>query len=114
VNRDPERVAELIARLAPSVREMIEQLSPSRQVRRLSAYAMIVHSEPDPFIPHTESLALAEALGREGNVRLAVLHLFRHVRPDFPEATLRNVVSVYVPEGASIYRLIFDLLRQRR
>jgi len=113
-NRDPDRVAHLIGRLAPSIREMIEQLSPSRQVRHLRAYAIIVHSERDPFIPHTESLALAEALGREGKVRLEVLRLFRHVRPELPETTLANVLNVYIPEGWSIYRLIFDLLRQRR
>ncbi len=114
VNRDPERVAHLIGRLAPSIREMIEQLSPSKQVRHLRAYAIIVHSQPDPFIPHTESLALAEALGREGKVRLEVLRLFRHVRPELPDGTLGNVLRVYIPEGVTIYRLIFDLLRQRR
>ncbi len=114
VNRDPERVAHLIGRLAPSIREMIERLSPSRQVRHLRPYAIIVHSEPDPFIPHTESLALADALGREGRVRLEVLRVFRHVRPALPAATLGTVWNVYIPEGVNIYRLIFDLLRQRR
>lgn len=114
VNRDPERVEYLVSRLAPSLREVIEQLSPSRQVRQLRAYAIIVHSDPDPFIPHTESLALAEALGREGKVRLEILRLFRHVQPDFPERTLGTILKVYLPEGLKIYHLIFDLLRQRR
>jgi acetyl esterase/lipase len=114
VNRDPERVAHLIERLAPSIREMIERLSPSRQIQHLRPYAIIVHSDPDPFIPHTESLALADALGREGRVRLEVLRLFRHVRPALPEATLGAVWNEYIPEGATIYRLLFDLLGQRR
>jgi len=114
VNRDPDRVSELISRLAPSIREMIDQLSPSRQVRRLGAYAIIVHSKPDPFIPHTESLALAEALSRTGKVRLEILQVFRHVQPDPPRLTPRTLVQVYLPEGWRIYRLILDLLRQRR
>lgn len=114
VNRDPEKVEALVSRLAPSIREMIEQLSPSRRISRLSAYAIIVHSDPDPFIPHTESLALAKALGYGGRVRLDIVRLFRHVRPELPETTLGNFFRVYVPQGLNIYRLIFDLLRQRR
>jgi acetyl esterase/lipase len=114
VNRDPEKVEALVNRLSPSVREMIEQLSPSRQVSRLSAYAIIIHSDPDPFIPHTESLALAKSLGYSGKVRLQILRLFRHVRPELPAATPGNVFRVYIPQGLNIYRLIFDLLRQRR
>ncbi len=114
VNRDPEKVGALVARLAPSIREMIDQLSPSRQIRHLSAYTIIVHSDPDPFIPHTESIALADVLGREGKVRLEILRLFRHVQPELPDTTLGNVLRVYLPEGLKVYRLIFDLLRQRR
>lgn len=114
VNRDPEKVEGLVHQLAPSIREMIDQLSPSRQLHRLAAYTIIVHSAPDPFIPHTESLALAEVLGREGKVRLEILRLFRHVQPELPDFTFGNIVKVYLPEGWKIYRIIFDLLRQRR
>lgn len=114
VNRDPEKVEGLVDQLAPSIRQMIDQLSPSRQLHRLAAYTIIAHSAPDPFIPHTESLALAEALGREGKIRLEILRLFRHVQPELPDTNLRNIVKVYLPEGWKIYRLIFDLLRQRR
>ena len=114
VNRDPDKVEALVNRLAPSIREMIDQLSPSRQIRHLSAYTIIVHSDPDPFIPHTESIALADALGREGKVRLEILRLFRHVQPELPSTTLGNFLRVYLPEGLKVYRLIFNLLRQRR
>ena len=114
VNRDPDKVEALVDRLAPSIREMIDQLSPSRQIRHLSAYTIIVHSDPDPFIPHTESIALADALGREGKVRLEILRLFRHVQPELPSTTLGNFLRVYLPEGLKVYRLIFNLLRQRR
>lgn len=114
VNRDPELVEGLIRQLAPSIRRMIDQLSPSRQLHRLAAYSIIVHSNPDPFIPHTESLALAEVLGRKGKVRLEILRLFRHVQPELPDTDFPNIVKVYLPEGWKIYWLIFDLLRQRR
>ncbi len=114
VNRDPEKVESLVGRLAPSIREMIEQLSPSRRIRRLAAYTIIVHSDPDHFIPYTESLALADALKREGRVHLEILRLFRHVQPDLPDFTVGNLFKLYLPEGFKVYRLIFDLLRQRR
>ncbi len=114
INRDPEKVESLVGRLAPSIREMIEQLSPSRRIRHLAAYTIIVHSDPDPFIPYTESLALADTLKREGRVHLEILRLFRHVQPDLPEFTLGNLFKLYLPEGFKVYRLIFDLLRQKR
>jgi acetyl esterase/lipase len=114
VNRDPERVEHLVRQLAPPIQQMINQLSPSRQLTRLAAHTIIVHSDPDPFIPHTESLALAEALGQKGKVRLEILRLFRHVQPELPDPTFETIVKVYLPEGWKVYRLIFDLLRQQR
>lgn len=73
-----------------------------------------MHSDPDPFIPHTESLALAEALRHKGEVRLAILHLFRHVEPEIPGLTSDTTLKLHLPEGWKIYRLIFEPLRQRR
>lgn len=114
VNRDPEKVEGLVRQLAPPIRQMIDQLSPSRQLTRLAAYTILVHSDPDPFIPHTESLALADALKQKGKVRLEILRLFRHVQPELPDPTFETIVKIYLPEGWKIYRLIFDLLRQQR
>jgi acetyl esterase/lipase len=114
VNRDPQRVPFLVEALSPSIREQIHFLSPSRVIRDLRARLLIVHSNPDDFMPMTESLRLAAALRSRGNVHLALLRVFDHVRPNFPKLSLDNFFRIYIPEGGKAYWLIFDLVRQRR
>jgi hypothetical protein len=114
VNRTPERVADLVAALGPAVRQQIRFLSPSRVIRDLRARLFVVHSDPDDFMPKTESLRLAAALESRGNVHLALLRVFNHVRPDFPSLTPGSFFRVYLPEGRKVFRLVFDLVRQRR
>ena len=74
----------------------------------------LVHSHPDPFIPPTESLKLAEALASSGKGRLTILRIFDHVRPSFPDPTISNVLRVYIPEGTKLLRLIANLISNRR
>jgi hypothetical protein len=114
VNRQPERVADLVAALGPRVRQQIQFLSPSRVIQDLRARLFVVHSDPDDFMPKTESLRLAAALEARGNVHLALLRVFNHVRPDFPALTLGSFIRVYLPEGRKVFWLVFDLVRQRR
>jgi len=114
VNRQPERVADLVRALDPRVREQIQFLSPSRVIQDLRARLFVVHSDPDDFMPKTESLRLAAALEARGNVHLALLRVFNHVRPDFPVLTVGSFFRVYLPEGGKVFWLVFDLVRQRR
>jgi len=114
VNRDPVKVPALVAALGPSIREQIRFLSPSRVIRNLRARLFIVHSNPDDFMPVTESLRLGAALESRGNIHLALLRVFNHVQPNFPKLSLRSFFRVYIPEGGKVFWLIFDLLRQQR
>ncbi len=114
VNRDPGRVPALVAALGPGVREQIRFLSPSRVIQDLRGRLFVVHSDPDDYMPKTESLRLAAALEARGNVHLALLSVFDHVRPNFPQLSLDSFFRVYVPEGRKVFWLIFDLVRQRR
>jgi len=113
-NRDPDRVEALISRLPFAFRQQIELLSPARFVQLLQAYVFIVHGEPDPYIPHTESLRLADALKGKGRYHLGILKTFYHVRPALPRATLGNILKIYLPEAAKLYLLTYDLLSQLR
>jgi dienelactone hydrolase len=114
VNRDPGRVPALVEALPPAVREQIRFLSPSRVIQDLRARLFIVHSDPDDYLPKTESLRLAAAMQSRGNVHLALLTVFDHVRPRFPRLGVSSFLQVYLPEGRKLFWLIFDVLRQRR
>ena len=114
VNRDPARVPTLVRALSPDIQEQLRFLSPSRVVRDFRGRLFVVHSDPDDFIPTTESLRLAAALASRGNVHLALLKVFDHVRPNFPAFTPGSFFRVYLPEGGKVFWLIFDLVRQRR
>ncbi len=111
-NRDPERVPALIAALEPGIRREIAFLSPARVLPALRAKLFLLHSDPDDYIPATESMRLAAALRSRGKVRLVLLRSFAHVRPEFPALTLRDFFGVYLPEGSKIFRVIYDLLRE--
>jgi len=114
VNRDPDRVAVLVAALGPGIRQQIRFLSPSRVIRDLRGRLFVVHSDPDDYMPQTESLRLAAALESRGNVHLALLKVFDHVRPNFPRLSVDSFFRVYVSEGRKVLWLILDLVRQRR
>lgn len=114
VNRDPDRVPALVAALGPGIRDQIRFLSPSRAIRGLRGRLFVVHSDPDDYMPQTESLRLAAALESRGNVHLALLKVFDHVRPNFPRLTVDSFFRVYLPEGGKVFWLVFDLVRQRR
>jgi len=110
-NRDPARVPGLLRRLDPGVAAQIARLSPSRAVKGVRAHLFIVHSNPDEFIPFTESLRLAEAAPDPSRVHLAILGGFRHVRPEFPALTWTSLWSFYVGEGRKMFLLVYRLLR---
>ena len=114
LNRDPAKVPALVEGLSPSIREHIRFLSPSRVIRDLRARLLIIHSNPDDFMPMTESLRLAAALKSRGDVHLALLRVFNHVQPNFPKLSLDSFFRIYIPEGGKVFWLIFDLVRQRR
>lgn len=113
VNQDPAKAPARVEALSPSIREQIRFLSPSRVIRDLRARLFIIHSDPDDFMPMTESLRLAAALKSRGNVHLALLKVFNHVQPNFPKLSPDSFFRIYIPEGSKVFWLIFDLVRQR-
>lgn len=66
VNRDPDRVPELVAALPPRPRGEIMALDlASRDLTRIEADLVLIHGRRDPLVPYTESLDLARAAGAE-------------------------------------------------
>jgi hypothetical protein len=83
VNRDPERVPELIGRLPGNVRSEIAGLDlAGRDLSGLQAQLILVHGLDDNIIPYGESVALAGAVPPD-QVRLCLLRGLHHVDSDF-------------------------------
>ena len=77
-NRDPERVAGLIARLPDAIRRELRQLDlRGREFPWLAGPVFLVHGEDDAMIPAGESAKLAAALGRRAELYL--IERFAHV-----------------------------------
>jgi pimeloyl-ACP methyl ester carboxylesterase len=110
-NRDPARVPALLRQVHPDVAAQIARLSPARVVRDVRAHLFIAHSNPDEFIPFTESLRLAEAAPDPARVHLVLLGGFRHVRPEFPPLTWSSLWNFYLAEGRRMFWFVFRLLR---
>ncbi|HYB75108.1 MAG TPA: hypothetical protein VED18_17175 [Candidatus Sulfotelmatobacter sp.] len=110
-NRDPARVPALLRQVYPEVAAQIARLSPARVVKDVRAHLFIAHSNPDEFIPYTESLRLAEAAPDPARVHLVLLGGFRHVRPEFPPLTWGSLWSFYLGEGRRMFWFVYRLLR---
>jgi pimeloyl-ACP methyl ester carboxylesterase len=82
VNRDPERVPELLARLpAPLLEELRALDLANENLRRVQARVILVHGRDDDIIPYTESVALLEAIGRD-RAALYLVDGLQHVDVD--------------------------------
>lgn len=137
---DPRRRASLVAQMTPegqsivalfsseegaafdqamnrapdSLLRRLDLLSPGRHIRGISALLIIVHGAHDPFIPASESLALA-GFAREHEIAhtLTLLNIYGHTHPVWPEFGLRSLVGFYLPEGMKMARLALHVLALR-
>lgn len=111
VSPDFARFPALYERVSPRMRGLLEDLSLSGKIREVQAEIIFSHSIPDPLIPHTETLRLADALQGRAGVSVTLLRLFRHVDPREGRAeplSLRERAQ----EGWKFFGLI-DHIRER-
>jgi pimeloyl-ACP methyl ester carboxylesterase len=79
VNRDPDRVAPLLAALPEAIRAAIAGVDvAARDLSRLRARLILIHGHDDAVVPYTESLALAQA-APPGQARLYLVPEIAHV-----------------------------------
>lgn len=89
-NEDPQRVADLIARLPAVMRKELEGINPaSRNLSQMQAQVILLHGRGDNMIPYTESIALAQALPA-GQGKLYLIEGYAHTnikpkRKDLPQ-----------------------------
>jgi fermentation-respiration switch protein FrsA (DUF1100 family) len=108
VNRDPERMPELMADLPPAWRDHLAAISPATNVGRLRADLLLMHDRRDNIVPFTESARFYAEAERAGDRHLTLLNLFRHVSPGI-DNPIRETV-----EGVRLYRHIYQLLDRLR
>lgn len=78
-NRDPDRVAELIAALPDQLREDLQGLDVKRlDLKQFAPRLILVHGRNDPIIPYTESQTLAAAVPQNGS-DLTLIDNLNHV-----------------------------------
>jgi hypothetical protein len=102
-NRDPDRVADLIARLPSAIRESMAALDVARRdLSQLSARLILVHGRDDAIIPFTESLALARA-APPGMAELYVADSLAHV----------DLGPTGLLDGITLLRAAYSFLSER-
>ncbi|WJW76405.1 RNA methyltransferase [Thiohalobacter sp. IOR34] len=78
-NRDPQRVAALLADLPAAIRAEMDALNLSnKDLSRLEARLILLHGRDDDIIPYTESMSLAAAVPK-GRAELFVIDGLAHV-----------------------------------
>ncbi len=75
-NEDPWRTLELIERLPPSLRSLIEDFSPSQVADQIGVPVLAMHSTDDPLVPYAELIRLQAGMPRAAT---STVQLFRHV-----------------------------------
>lgn len=79
-NRDPARVASLIAALPTGMRQQLTRMSPLNGIAQLRSPVFIVADRSDTYIPNVESEKLVDA--RPALVHMRYVSLLAHVEPE--------------------------------
>jgi pimeloyl-ACP methyl ester carboxylesterase len=112
VNTRQERFSPLYENLPLTVREYVYRISPARAIRYITASFIVIHAIDDQFVPYTESVRLAEAVGDENRVYLALLPQFMQSEP--VEPSLADRYQRYVVAGWRLFKSIYELLERGR
>ncbi|MFQ5913760.1 MAG: alpha/beta hydrolase family protein [Nitrospinota bacterium] len=110
-NTEFSRFPALYERISPRMRGLLEDLSLSGKIRDVQADIILSHGIPDPLIPHTETLRLADALKGRPNLSVTLLRLFRHVDPKEGGTEPLGLLD-RTKEGWKFFRLV-DRIRTR-
>ena len=109
VNRDPDRVAGLIASLPEGVGSALERLSPVNAAEAIRAQVLILHENGDPYFASWESEELMRSLQRD-NSELTLTSIVQHAELRLPPPTPGNIFGFYLREGWNLGSYIFSIL----
>jgi hypothetical protein len=106
VNRDPERVPELMADLPDELTELMQAISPSHGIENLVANTLLLHDKYDYVLPYGESVRFYHDLRSAERTHLTLLEVFHHVRPDEEGGYLE-----LVRDATRLYRHVYLMHR---
>ena len=103
---EPERVDANIAALPATVHALLNELSPSRVIRQISAPIYLLHDRNDVLVPVTESRAFAVALKNISHPYDYVeFHIFNHV-----EIRANSNLGQIIIDGSHLFSLLDKIL----
>ncbi len=109
VNRDPDRVGDLIASLPEGVKSGLQRLSPVNAAEAMHAHVLILHENGDPYFASWESENLMGSLQRD-NAELTLTSIVQHAELRLPPPTPENIFGFYLREGWKLGSYIFSIL----
>jgi acetyl esterase/lipase len=105
VNRDPERMPELMANLPSAWHDYLRAISPVTNIERLQADTLLMHDRGDNIVPFTESQRFYDDARADVEVlHLTVLDVFRHVEPQ------ADNLPGLLADSARLYLHVYQLL----
>jgi dienelactone hydrolase len=106
VGDQPDRVADNMAALPPASHELLDSVSPSSVIDRITTHVYLLHDTSDQFVPFTESRDFDAALRRLGRKHDFVeFSIFAHVE-------VRSGVGIgpLVADGSRLFGILYSLL----
>jgi acetyl esterase/lipase len=74
----------ILTGIPPEMKQRLDRVSPSAYLKQVRAHLYLMHDQDDPFIPFTESRALASTAPQGVVRRYTEFSIFAHVIPDKP------------------------------
>lgn len=111
LNKDPEKFDELLAALPEELKNFLNVFDPKPAILNLKSEILLLHSIHDPVIPYSESEKLyAELKAQNKKVQFIKLQVFDHVNPVFLPVTLKNLLTIYLPEFGRLYQTVVKII----
>jgi len=113
-NETPARFDSLYDCLPQPLTAWVDTFSLDHYSDQIHSRLLIVHSDADDKVSFTEGLSLSRNLPAAPPPRLAVVSVFQHMDLNLSWSSASAVIGQGLPDALTLWRLAYDLMRQRR
>ena len=107
-----EETDTLVEQLSPQTKELFRRVSPSTNIDKLSARALIMHDRADLLVPSEESRRMAEALSGRGDVYHTEFSLFqKEIQLHVGETENLGLLD-FAGEALKLYMHMYNIMRE--